>query len=64
MSSTCIKDICPMKETEGYVLASMSEKESQKSFHIHTDRFSEFRQNLVHKVLCEKQDKIKFQDIR
>jgi hypothetical protein len=39
----------------------MSEKKKvKKSFHIHTDMFSEFRQNLAHKVFCEKQDNIKF----
>jgi len=64
MQSTCTKDICPMKERESYVLASMSEKKVKKSFHIHTDMFSEFRQNLALKVFCEKQDKIKFQDIK
>jgi len=53
-----------MKERESYVLASMSEKKVKKSFHIHTDMFSEFRQNLALKVFCEKQDKIKFQDIK
>jgi len=43
----------------------MSEKKKfKKSFHIHIDMFSEFIQNLAHKVFCEKQGKIKFQDIK
>jgi len=42
----------------------MSGKKVQKSFRIHTDMFSEFKQNIAHMVFCEKQDKIKFQDIK